>query len=50
MGTFELLKSRKIDIVLLEETHSTPEAAKIWETSGKGNPFGTPDPVQNPPV
>ena len=35
MDAFELLENRKIDIVLLQEIYSTPEAAKIWEKMWK---------------
>ena len=31
MDTFELIENKKIDIGLLQETHSTPEAVKTWE-------------------
>ena len=29
--TFQLLQNRKVDIALLEETHSKPDVAQKWE-------------------
>ena len=36
LDTFEILKNRTSDIVLLQETHSTPGSDKEWEKKWQG--------------
>lgn len=39
LDIFEILKNRTSDIVLLQETHSTPESDKVWEKEWQGKTY-----------
>lgn len=41
MEIFQNITNKNIDIIFLQETHSTTEASKNGKNSGKANPFGT---------
>ena len=38
-ATFPYLRDRKVDIALLQETHSTPKKEKIWRNEWGGSIF-----------
>ena len=41
MEIFQNLINKNVDIIFLQETHSTPEASTKWEKEWKVNPFDT---------